>query len=80
MTLRDATCLGQLIDAAFEVDIPVVIAVRYDPNIPLLPPFPHGEEVLNSVRPSLPNEGEAGRHRRELLGEYASIEAHSVRK
>lgn len=42
MTLRDATCLGQLIDAAFEVDISVVIDVR-DPNVALLPPVPHGE-------------------------------------
>ena len=80
MTLHDDAELNQVLDEAFAVERPVVIDVHTDPDIPLLPPFPHGEQVLDSMRTGLHSEGEAGRHGLELLEEYASIEARRVHR
>lgn len=80
VTLHDDAELNQVLDEAFAVERPVVIDVHTDPDIPLLPPFPHGEQVLDSMRTGLHSEGEAGRHGLELLEEYASIEARRVHR
>lgn len=44
-----------------------------DPEIPLLPPFPHGRGILESVRTGLRADGDAGSHALELLETHASM-------
>ncbi|MGD7001696.1 thiamine pyrophosphate-requiring protein [Corynebacterium halotolerans] len=75
MVLQDDTALDRVLDEAFSVERPVVVDVRADPDVPLLPPFPHGEQMLAGMREGLRAEGEAGRHGLELLERYAEIEA-----
>ena len=60
--------------AAFTADRPTVIDARTDPDIPLLPPFPHGRDLLESMRTGLRAEGGPGVHGLELLETYAQIE------
>ena len=43
-------------------------------GVPLLPPFPAGQEKLESFRAGLAQEGEAGTHAAELLEEHAQHE------
>ena len=62
------------LEAAFSADRPTVIDAVTDPDIPLLPPFPHGREMLESMRTGLRAEGEAGSHALELLETYARME------
>ena len=59
---------------ALETERPVVLEVRTDPSIPLLPPFPHGAQKVPKMRRALDQEGEAGRHALALLDEYVRLE------
>jgi pyruvate dehydrogenase (quinone) len=45
-----------------------------DPDVPLLPPYPAGQQKLDSFRKGLDAEGASGRHARELLDEHARHE------
>ena len=45
-----------------------------DPDIPLLPPFPHGREMLERMRTGLRAEGDTGSHALDLLETYAGME------
>jgi hypothetical protein len=47
---------------------------QFDPDVPLLPPFPAGAEKLASFRAGLDQEGAAGTHARALLDTYADQE------
>lgn len=58
---------------AVPADRHTVIDAVTDPEIPLLPPFPHGREILESVRTGLRADGDAGSHALELLETYASM-------
>lgn len=66
--------LAPALEAAFSADRPTVIDAVTDPDIPLLPPFPHGREMLESMRTGLRAEGEAGSHALELLETYERME------
>jgi pyruvate dehydrogenase (quinone) len=61
-------------EAALTADRPTVIEAIVDPDVPLLPPFPAGEQKLENFRAGLDAEGEAGRHARALLDEQARQE------
>ncbi len=74
MRLEDPSALSRVLDEAFAADRPVVIEALTDPDVPLLPPLPHGEELAESMRKGLRAEGESGRHGLELLEEYVRIE------
>ena len=56
---------------------PVLIEAVVDPDVPLLPPFPAGEEKLAMFRKGLAQEGEAGAHAAALLEEHATHEQSS---
>ena len=62
---------------AFASDRPFVLEAIVDPDAPLLPPFPVGAEKLDSMRAGLEQEGESGRHARELLEAHAAQESGS---
>ncbi|MGY1744291.1 hypothetical protein [Blastococcus sp. SYSU D00695] len=66
--------LGAAWDRALSADRPVVLEVRTDPDVPLLPPFPGGAQELDSFRTALDQEGEAGAGARALLDTYAAQE------
>jgi pyruvate dehydrogenase (quinone) len=61
-------------ERAFSADRPVVIEVLTDPDVPLLPPFPAGDEKAESMRTALAAEGEGGRGASRLLGIYTAQE------
>ena len=61
-------------EAALAADRPTVVEAVVDPDVPLLPPFPAGEQKLESFRAGLDAEGDAGRHARDLLDEQARQE------
>ena len=63
-----------LLEEAFSADRPTVIDAITDPDVPLLPPFPHGREMLESMRTGLQAEGAAGEHALDLLETYARME------
>ena len=71
----DPAMLGAAWDEVLNADRPAVLEVLTDPNIPLLPPFPAGEQKLEGMRSALAQEGNAGEHARELLDMYAQGEA-----
>jgi pyruvate dehydrogenase (quinone) len=62
-------------ERALAADRPTVIEAVVDADVPLLPPFPAGEQKLDSFRKGLAAEGEEGRHARRLLDEHASHES-----
>ena len=72
--LEAARELGSELDAAFSADRPTVINAVTDPDIPLLPPFPHGREMLESMRTGLRAEGDTGSHALDLLETYVCME------
>lgn len=74
ITVKDPALLGPAWEDALSADRPVVIDVHTDPSIPLLPPFPHGAEKLESMRAGLTQEGETGRRALQLLETYAAQE------
>ena len=53
---------------------PVLIEAVVDADVPLLPPFPAGEDKLESFRRGLAQEGDAGAHAAELLEQHANHE------
>jgi pyruvate dehydrogenase (quinone) len=61
-------------DRALSADRPVLVEAVVDPDVPLLPPFPAGEQKLDSFRAGLAQE-EGGEHARELLDRQAEQEA-----
>lgn len=72
--ISDPSTVERTLDEAFSVERPVVVEVDTDPDVPLLPPLPHGRALADSMRQGLAGEGEAGRHAVELLNEYVTIE------
>jgi pyruvate dehydrogenase (quinone) len=62
-------------EAALAADRPVLIEAVVDPDVPLLPPFPAGEQKLDMFRQGLDAEGESGEHARALLEEHARHES-----
>ena len=61
-------------DRALAADRPVVIEAVVDPDVPLLPPFPAGEEKLDSFRRALAQEPD-GERARALLDAQAAQES-----
>ena len=61
-------------DRALSADRPAVVEVISDPDVPLLPPFPAGEQKLESFRRGLDSEPDSG-HARALLDEQAAQES-----
>lgn len=66
--------IDEAMDAAFAADRPTVVEAVSDPDVPLLPPFPHGRTMLEGMRTGLRTEGESGTRGLELLETYARIE------
>ncbi len=68
---------GQVDDAwaeALTADRPTVIEAVTDPDVPLLPPFPRGQEKLDNFRRGLEQEGPDGERARRLLDAQAAQE------
>lgn len=74
LRLSDSQSIGEVLDEAFDADMPCLIEALTDPDVPLLPPFPHGKNQLDPMRTGLEAEGEAGKHALDLLAEYVRIE------
>ncbi|WP_314034874.1 thiamine pyrophosphate-requiring protein [Dietzia sp. CH92] len=72
--VEDPDQLVPALEEAFSADRPTVIDAITDPDVPLLPPFPHGREMLESMRTGLRAEGAAGEHALSLLETYARME------
>ncbi|WP_370615650.1 thiamine pyrophosphate-requiring protein [Mumia sp. Pv 4-285] len=72
--LASADDIDSAWERAFAADRPVVIEAIVDRDQPLLPPFPGGREKLESFRRGIGQEGDAGRHARELLDQQAADE------
>ncbi|MFN3339343.1 MAG: thiamine pyrophosphate-requiring protein [Dietzia sp.] len=72
--VEDREQLDAALEEAFSADRPTVIEAVTDPDVPLLPPFPHGRQLLGAMREGLRAEGDAGGHGLVLLEEYARIE------
>jgi pyruvate dehydrogenase (quinone) len=70
----DPADVGSAWDAALAADRPVVLEAVVDADVPLLPPFPAGEEKLASMRQGLEQEGPAGERGLALLEEQARQE------
>jgi len=66
--------IDSVLDQAFASDVPVVIEAMTDPDVPLLPPFPHGRQKLATMREGLRAEPRSNAHARELLEAYARME------
>ena len=64
-------------DTALSADRPTLIEAIVDPEVPLLPPFPAGEQKLETFRAGIDAEGEAGEHARALLDQQAEQESTS---
>lgn len=59
---------------ALTADRPVLVDAVVDPDVPLLPPFPDGEQKLDSFHRGLAQEGDAGAHAAALLEQHADHE------
>ena len=70
----DPADVGAAWDRALAADRPVVLEAVVDPDVPLLPPWPAGEAMLDSFHRGLDQEGADGEHARELLDRQASQE------
>jgi pyruvate dehydrogenase (quinone) len=66
--------VGAAWDAALTADRPVVLEAVVDPEVPLLPPFPAGEQKLEQMRQGLEQDGPDGRRALRLLEEQARQE------
>lgn len=60
---------------ALAADRPTLIEAIVDADVPLLPPFPAGEQKLASFHRGLDQEGASGAHARELLDRQAEQES-----
>jgi pyruvate dehydrogenase (quinone) len=74
LRVSDPSEIDHAWQAALSADRPVVIEAMVDPDVPLLPPFPAGQEKLESFRRGLGQEGETATHAAELLEEHAQHE------
>ncbi|MFD3446870.1 thiamine pyrophosphate-requiring protein [Microbacteriaceae bacterium 4G12] len=73
--VEDPEQLAGAWERALSADRPVLLEVRTDASIPLLPPFPGGASKLDTMRGALDEEGTPDSDRaRRLLDEYASHE------
>jgi pyruvate dehydrogenase (quinone) len=72
--VEDPEHLAGAWERALGANRPVLLEVRTDASIPLLPPFPGGAAKLEGMRGALEAEGAAGERARRLLDEYASHE------
>lgn len=72
MRVENPDDVGPAWDRALAADRPFVLDVRTDAGIPLLPPFPAGETLAESMEEALEAEGNA--HALELLREYVRLE------
>jgi pyruvate dehydrogenase (quinone) len=70
----DPADVGAAWDAALSADRPVVLEAVVDPEVPLLPPFPAGEQKLDQMRQGLAQDGPAGERALRLLEEQARQE------
>jgi pyruvate dehydrogenase (quinone) len=70
----DPADVGAAWDAALAADRPVVLEAVVDAEIPLLPPFPAGEQKLEQMRQGLAQDGPAGERALRLLEEQARQE------
>jgi pyruvate dehydrogenase (quinone) len=70
----DPAAIGEAWDRALAADRPVVLEAVVDRDVPLLPPFPAGRSKLDMMRTGLEQEGDAGRHARDLLDAQAAQE------
>ncbi|MGY1670263.1 thiamine pyrophosphate-requiring protein [Geodermatophilus sp. SYSU D00710] len=66
--------VGTAWDAALTADRPVVLEAVVDPEVPLLPPFPAGEQKRDQMRQGLAQDGPAGERALRLLDEQARQE------
>ncbi|WP_458115779.1 thiamine pyrophosphate-requiring protein [Arthrobacter sp. D2-10] len=64
--------VGPAWDRALSADRPFVLDIRTDADVPLLPPFPGGQELAQSMEKALETEG--NNHALELLREYVRLE------
>uniref|UniRef100_UPI00281167D9 thiamine pyrophosphate-dependent enzyme n=1 Tax=Arthrobacter sp. TaxID=1667 RepID=UPI00281167D9 len=64
--------VGPAWDRALSADRPFVLDIRTDADVPLLPPFPGGQELAQSMEMALETEG--NNHALELLREYVRLE------
>lgn len=64
--------VGPAWDRALAADRPFVLDIRTDADVPLLPPFPAGQELAQSMEKALETEGNT--HALELLREYIRLE------
>jgi pyruvate dehydrogenase (quinone) len=72
--VEDPEQLAGAWERALSADRPVLLEVKTDASIPLLPPFPGGAAKLDAMRGALEAEGQSGERARRLLDEYASHE------
>lgn len=72
--LHDPDTIDQVLAEAFEADRPVIVEAHTDADIPLIPPYPHGRELVDSMREGIRAEGASGEHALSLLDAYAAIE------
>jgi pyruvate dehydrogenase (quinone) len=70
----DPAGVGAAWDAALSADRPVVLEAVVDAEVPLLPPFPAGEQKLEQMREGLAQDGPAGERALRLLEEQARQE------
>jgi len=72
--VEDPEQLAGAWERALSADRPVLLEVRTDASIPLLPPFPGGAAKLDAMRGALDAEGPSAERARRLRDEYASHE------
>lgn len=72
MRVENPDDVGQAWDRALAADRPFVLDVRTDADVPLLPPFPAGQALAESMEKALETEG--NRHALDLLREYVRLE------
>jgi pyruvate dehydrogenase (quinone) len=70
----DPADVGAAWDAALAADRPVVLEAVVDAEVPLLPPFPAGEQKLEHMEQALAQDGPAGERALRMLEEQARHE------
>jgi pyruvate dehydrogenase (quinone) len=70
----DPDDLGTAWESALSADRPVVLQVKTDPNVPLLPPLPAGAAKAEEMRAGLRQETDSGVHALALLDAYLANE------
>jgi pyruvate dehydrogenase (quinone) len=70
----DPADVGAAWDAALAADRPVVLEAVVDAEVPLLPPFPAGEQKLEHMEQALAQDGPAGERALRMLEEQARQE------